>query len=317
MYSIGIDLGGTNIAAGLVDDQYHIIEKMSIPTHSERSAEEIIDDMAKLSMKLADATVGRDQIGWIGIGIPGSVSKADGVVLHCVNVPFEMSPVRERIQKLWNVPVYIDNDANAAALGEVYAGAAAGCDNSITVTLGTGVGGGIIIDKKIYAGFNDNGAEVGHMVIHKGGVQCNCGRCGCWETYASVNALIRQTKVAMAEHPESMMWEGLDRNNPHVSGKTSFVAAKKGDAAALKVVEKYFEYVAEGMTNLINIFQPEVLCIGGAISKEGDYLLNPVKKLIERDRFTRYCSQTEIRICKLGNDAGIIGAAVLGRQYIS
>ena len=313
MYYIGIDLGGTNIAVGVVDDNCKIIDTVSAPTNASRTDREVITDMASLARDLADRSVGRENIAWIGIGTPGAIDRGRGVVLFAGNLPFEMTPMRDIMQEHWNIPVIIDNDANCAALGEVYAGGARGCRDALFITLGTGVGGGIIIDQRVYSGFNSNGGEVGHMGIVVDGELCTCGRHGCWEAYASVTGLIRMTREAMERHPDSLMWDGSDRETMKVSGKTAYVAAKAGDAAAKAVVDRYHEYVAFGITSLINIFQPEVLCIGGAISREGEYLLGPVRRLVGRDRFTRYCAQTELKIAELGNDAGIIGAAMLGK----
>lgn len=315
MYYIGIDLGGTNIAAGLVDDNCKILCKDSVPTNAAgRTADEIITDMAKLALRLtAKAGLKPENIAWVGIGTPGSINKEKGIAEFAGNLPFKMTPMTDVFHKTWDIPVIIENDANAAALGEAYAGAAKGCRHAAMITLGTGVGGGFVIDRKIYAGFNFNGAEVGHMVIVHGGRLCTCGRRGCWETYASVSGLIADTKEAMRAHPESAMWSIAGGSLDAVNGKTSFVAARQGDAAGMEVVDQYLAYVATGVTNLINIFQPEVFCIGGAISKEGDFLLEPIRKHVVEERFTRYCSQTELKIATLGNDAGIIGAAMLGK----
>ena len=315
MYYIGIDLGGTNIAAGLVNEDCKILYKESIPTRASRPAAEIAADMAALSRSVAQkAGVELSDVAWIGIGSPGSIDRANGVILYANNINFLKTPLAALIREHWDIPVYIDNDANAAALGEAFAGAAKGCNDAIMVTLGTGVGGGIIIDKKIYSGFNSNGAELGHTVIVANGRPCSCGRKGCWEAYASVTGLIADTKAAMEAHPESMMWELENGSIADISGKTAFIAAKKGDKVAQEVVAQYLDYVAIGITNLVNTFQPEVLCIGGAISKEGEYLLAPVRKFVERERYTRYCEQTELKIAALGNDAGIIGAAMLGKN---
>jgi len=314
MYYIGIDLGGTNIGAGVVDENCNIVAKGSVPTQANRPVEEIISDMVKLSRDLtSQAGLAESEIAGIGIGIPGSIDKATGTVLYTCNLPFLKTPIEEIIRREWDIPVWIDNDANVAALGEVYAGCAKGCRHAVMITLGTGVGGGLVIDRKIYAGFNDNGAEIGHTVIVKDGRQCTCGRKGCWERYASVSGLIIDTREAMEKHPETLMWELENHSTDHISGKTAFIAAKRGDAVAQEVVKNYCEYIGVGLTNIINIFQPEVLCIGGAISKEGEYLLAPVREFVERERFTRYCAQTELKIATLGNDAGIIGAAMLGK----
>ncbi len=315
MVYIGVDLGGTKIAAGVVNDNCEILYKDSIPTGASRPAEEIAADMAALCKSVTEkAGVDPADVAWIGIGSPGSIDRENGVILYANNINFLKTPFAAMLRAHWDIPVYIDNDANAAALGEAYAGAAKGCRDAIMVTLGTGVGGGIIIDRKIYSGFNSNGAELGHTVIVADGRPCTCGRHGCWEAYASVTGLIADTRAAMLAHPESSMWKLEDGSVENVSGKTAFIAAKAGDPVAEEVVRKYREYVAIGITNLVNIFQPEVLCVGGAISKEGEYLLAPIREFVERERYTRYCKQTEIKIASLGNDAGIIGAAMLGKS---
>ena len=315
MVYIGIDLGGTNIAAGVVNDDCRILAKDSVPTKASRPAAEIAADMAALARRVTEqAGIDPVEVGWIGIGSPGSIDRPNGVVLYANNLHFEKTPLAAMIREHWDIPVYIDNDANAAALGEAYAGAAKGCNDAVMITLGTGVGGGIIIDRKIYAGFNSNGAELGHTVIVANGRPCSCGRRGCWEAYASVTSLIADTKAAMLAHPESSMWELENGSAEDVSGKTAFIAAKKGDPVAQEVVAQYCDNVAIGVTNLVNIFQPEVLCVGGAISKEGEYLLAPIRKFVERERYTRFCEQTELKIAALGNDAGIIGAAMLGKS---
>lgn len=309
-YAVGIDLGGTNIAAGLVDENYAILEKASVKTRAPRPAGEITADMAELVRTLtARAGVRADAVG---IGSPGIV--ADGVVRFAGNLKFTNVPLARMMEEALGLPCSVGNDANAAALGEHVAGAGKGADSLVMVTLGTGVGGGIIIDRKIYSGFNSNGAELGHTVIVADGRPCTCGRHGCWEAYASVTGLIADTRAAMLAHPESSMWKLENGSVENVSGKTAFIAAKAGDPVAEEVVRKYREYVAIGITNLVNIFQPEVLCVGGAISKEGEYLLAPIREFVERERYTRYCKQTEIKIASLGNDAGIIGAAMLGKS---
>ena len=205
-------------------------------------------------------------------------------------------------------PAFIENDANAAAYGEYVAGAAKGAKNAVCITLGTGVGGGIIIDGKIYCGSNFGGAEIGHTVISVDGPQCTCGRKGCFEVYSSATGLIRMTKEAIAENPDSMM-----ADEEKISGRTAFDYMRKGDKAAKGVVDKYIKYLAAGITNTINIFQPDVLCIGGGVCNEGDPLLLPMKEIVARENYTRNSPKNaEIVIAKLGNDAGIIGAAFLG-----
>jgi len=312
---IGIDLGGTNIAIGLVDENGHILHKDSIPTYADRHYADIIKDMAQLSLKvIKDAGYVIKDIKSIGIGSPGTPNKEEGVLVYANNFKFHNTPIREEFHKYIDLPVYIDNDANCAALAEAVTGAAKDVNHSITITLGTGIGGGIIIDKKIYSGFNDSGGELGHMVIHVDGEQCTCGRKGCWEAYASATALIRQAKQAAKENPGSVINQLVDSNLDKINGKTAFDAARSGDKTGGKVVKDYINYLATGIINVINIFQPEVLAIGGGICKEGDYLLNPLRELVQKHVYCTDIPQTEIKTALLGNDAGIIGAAMLGKD---
>ncbi len=312
---VGIDLGGTNIAIGLVDKNGGIVHNDSIPTQAHRHYTEIIKDMADLSLKvIEDAGYNVKDIKSVGVGSPGAPDKENGILVYANNINFYNVPMRNEIQKYINLPVFIDNDANCAALAESVAGAAKGKKHSITVTLGTGVGAGIIIDGKIYSGFNDSGGEIGHTVIHMDGEQCTCGRKGCWEAYASVTALIRHTKKAAHMHNDSLIYKSVDGNIEEINGRTSFDAAKAGDDIGEEVVQNYIQYIAEGATNIINTFQPEMLVIGGGISKEGDYLLNPLRELIQRNVYCKHVPMTEIKAALLGNDAGIIGAAMLGKQ---
>ena len=222
------------------------------------------------------------------------------------------TPLAEELRKHIDLPVNIENDANAAAYGE-YVINGGDVEDFLFITLGTGVGGGVIINKKIYRGFNGVGGELGHVTLVHDGVPCTCGNNGCWEAYASVTALIRQTKEAMDKHPESLMHKLADKEGK-VSGRTAFMAAKEGDAAAQAVVDKYVTYVADGINGMINIFQPEKLVIGGGISKEGDYLLNPIIEYVNKHQYNRYMKKTEISIATLFNEAGIIGAALAARE---
>ena len=314
MYTIGIDLGGTNIAAGVVNDLYEIIGTAKTKTLLPRPAEAICDDMAKVAREAAEnAGISMEDIAWVGIGTPGTCNMETGIVEYSNNLDFHQCPLSSMMTERLNKKIYIENDANAAAYGEFYAGAAKGTRNAVAITLGTGVGGGIIINGKIYSGSNCAGAELGHIVIQKGGRRCTCGREGCWEAYASATALIYQTKISMVKHPDSLMWDLVDKDILKVNGRTAFDAMRKGDAAGKAVVDAYIDYVACGLTDVINIFQPEVVCIGGGISKEGETLLAPIRSYVERERYSKYSSkQTKICQAQLGNDAGIIGAALLG-----
>ena len=315
MYKIGIDLGGTNIVAGVVDNKYNIIAKAECKTAVPRPEAEVCDSMAavvKEAMKKAKIKI--DEVAHIGIGVPGAVNPETRVIETSPNLFFQNWEIAAMMEERLHKYVKVENDANAAALGEFLAGSAKGSKNAVAITLGTGVGGGIIIDGKIYSGSNFAGAELGHMVIVKDGNQCGCGRKGCWEAYASATALINMTKEAIKnEKPEfSYMLNAVGDDLDKVNGKTAFDAMRDGDATGTEVVNKYIGYLATGLINVINIFQPDVLCIGGGISKEGETLLGPLRAIIEQERFTKHNDkQTLVCAASLGNAAGIIGAAML------
>ena len=313
-YYVGIDLGGTNIVAGVVDENYNIISKASTKTNCPRPEKEIADDMAKMALQaVKNANLEISDIEWIGIGTPGIANSATGIIERANNLGFVNTPMVKYIKETIDKPVFIENDANAAAYGEFVAGAAKEARNAICVTLGTGVGAGIIIDGKIYSGSNYAGAEIGHTVIEVDGAECSCGRKGCFEAYSSATGLIRMSKEAMEKNPDSIMNKMAQEKGGKVTARTSFDAMRAGDKSAKEVVDKYIKYLAAGITNTTNIFQPDILCIGGGVCNEGDPLLLPVKALVENEDFAKNSEKrTEIVIAKLGNDAGIIGAAFLG-----
>ena len=316
-YYVGIDLGGTNIVAGVVDGDYNIIAKASTKTNCPRPEKEIAEDMAKMAVQAVEnAKLTMDDIEWIGIGTPGIANSATGIVERANNLGFINTPLVKYVKEFIgrnDTPVYIENDANAAAYGEYVAGAAKGAKNAVCITLGTGVGAGIVIDGKIYAGSNFAGAEIGHTVIEVGGAPYTCGRKGCFEAYSSATGLIRMTKESMAENPDSIM-NKMAEERGKVTARTSFDCMRAGDKYAKAVVDKYIKYLAAGITNTINTFQPDILCIGGGVCNEGDPLLLPVKAIVEEEDFANKSEKrTEIVIAKLGNDAGLIGAAFLGR----
>ena len=311
MYYIGVDLGGTNIAVGIVNKDGQIVKKTSTPTKAERTFDLIVADMAVcVDALLKETGISVNEIASIGIGSPGCLDTENGKLIFAGNFAHGTNvDLRGEMQKHYSLPVYIGNDANVAALGEVASGSARGVKNAIMITLGTGVGGGIIIDGKIYEGQYSAAGELGHIVLCHGGEQCSCGRKGCWEAYASVTALIRQTKAAMKAHPESLMNRIVGDS---VSGRTAFDAARKGDPAGKEVVRQYAEYIAEGLVDMVNIFRPEVLIMGGGICKEGDFLLDPVRRYLNAGVFGKgLLPEPKLVVASLGNDAGLIGAALL------
>ena len=317
MYKLGIDLGGTNIVAGVVDENYKILATAKRKTDCPRPADAILDDMAAVALEAIEAAgLKAEDIEAAGVGTPGAIDPVRGMVCYANNLAFYDVPMAQMLKDRTGIDFYIENDANAAAYGEFVAGAGKGTKDFIMITLGTGVGGGIIIDGKIYSGSNYAGGELGHTVISMDGEMCSCGRQGCWEAYASATALIRQTKQAMIKYPDTVMWELCGNDINAVNGLTAFDAMRKGDKAGKIVVDKYIEYIAVGIANNINIFQPEIICIGGGISKEGDNLIEPIKRYVEGDNYARFMeSKAEIKVAELGNDAGIIGAAFICDLY--
>lgn len=320
MYTIGVDLGGTNIAIGIVNEKYEIVRKGSVPTKPERGADPIIADMAALCRKLiAEEGLTLADIESVGVATPGTANNVTGVVEYANNIPFLQYPLADRLSaQMDGKKVYIENDANAAAKAEAIAGVAAGAPISVMITLGTGVGGGIIIDGKVYTGFNFAGAELGHVVIQKDGRQCSCGRKGCWEAYSSATGLVNITKdyivEARAAGKKTIMDDMIGGDLSKVSARTAFNAMKQGDEVGAAVVDEYISYLSCGIVNMINIFQPNVLSIGGGVCNEGDYLMKPLLEKVWGETYTREGTpRTQILIAKLGNDAGIIGAAVLGK----
>ena len=316
MATIGIDLGGTNIAAGVVDEQYRIIGRAKLKTNLPRPQEEILHDLCEVArMAAADAGLALSDIEWVGVGSPGTVNSDEGIVEYSNNIKFVRADIRGAIRKELDLPCYVANDANAAAYGELMAGAGKGARDFVAITLGTGVGGGVVMGGVMLCGFNFAGGELGHSVMIKDGEPCTCGRKGCFESYASATALIRQTKRAMEAHPESSMWALCEGTLDNAGGRTAFDGLRQGDPAATKVVRQYIDYLAVGLVNIVNIFQPSILCIGGGISNEKDeYLLMPLREQVEKHSYgADYLDKkTQVVRAALGNDAGIIGAALLG-----
>ncbi|MBD5080710.1 MAG: ROK family protein [Ruminococcaceae bacterium] len=316
MYNIGIDLGGTNIKVGIVNENYEIVADASVKTNLPRPAEGIADGICEaVDLALKKANITLNDINAVGIGTPGSANRETGEVLYSNNLGFRNTHLGAMLKEKLDKEIYVENDANAAAYGEYLAGGGKGYQNVVVITLGTGVGGGVIIDGKIYTGFNFCGAELGHTVIEYNGRPCTCGRKGCFEAYSSATALITATIKAMEEHKDSKMWE-IAGSLDNVDGKTAFDGMRADDATAKQVINEFIQYLGCGLTNMVNIFQPEILLIGGGLCKEGDNLVKPLKEIIANDC---YCIDEKLLpklgICKLGNGAGIIGAAFLCRMH--
>ena len=312
MYYLGVDLGGTNIFVGLVDENGKIISKESTPTISVRSADLILDDLIALCKKVvAENNLELSDVEYVGIGVPGVVNRETGVLEYANNLNFNHTNIAEYVGKALGLPVYLENDANCAAIGEITAGAGDGLKNVIYITLGTGVGSGIIVNGKLLRGAFGGGTEAGHMVVMYEGEQCTCGRLGYWEAYASATALAREGRMAAAKYPNCEIYNLVDGNIKLINAKMVFDAGDKGDEVALDIIDKYIKYVAIGIVNLVNIFEPQSVIIGGGVCAQGVKLTRPIQQIVRDKAYGGNC-KTEIKVAKLGNDAGIVGAAMLG-----
>lgn len=300
---IGIDVGGTAIKGVLIDGKGCLFGEDSVPT---AGGQEIVNGIVALCNRLMNLS--GEKVQGVGIGCAGVIDSAEGKVVLARNLSLEDFPMVKLLQEKIDVPVKITNDANAAALGEAKFGAGKNFKNSILVTLGTGVGGGIVIDGKLFEGNKSAGAEIGHMVIEHGGQLCSCGRRGCFEAYSSATALKKQTKRAMENDAGSAMWKSYTSET--VTGKTAFEYADC-DPSAREVVEKYIEYLACGLINLANVFRPEVIMLGGGVSKEKERLTVPLQKIIDRETFASSYAPVKVTVAALGSNAGAYGAAAL------
>lgn len=308
MYTIGVDLGGTNIDVGVVDENHSIIAQAHTPTLARRAPGEVLDDIARCAREaVRQAGLELGGISALGIGSPGTCDAENGVVLNAHNLGWFGVAVRAELEQRLGLPIYLGNDADCAALGETVAGAARGCSDVLMVTLGTGIGGGIIANGRIYAGHRSLGGEIGHMCIAMDGESCTCGERGCWEAYASATALIRRGEAAAAARPDS----ALADMRP-LDGLKIFTAANEGDPVAAKVVADYIRGLGVGLVNMINVLYPEIVLLGGGISRQGETLLAPLREHVASHFFVGIRKvMPRIELASLGPAAGIIGAAAL------
>ncbi len=307
-YYAGLDLGGTFVKCGIVDSEGRLLAKSSVETDGDAHA--IAETMADLALRLADTC--EVTLSGVGIGAPGTVDGQNGVVLYSNNLNWHHVPLSAEIRQITGVPTVMTNDANAAALGEYAFGAGRQYDNVIFVTLGTGVGGGIIIHGRLYEGLCGAGAELGHTVIHMDGEPCTCGGRGCLEAYASASALVRQAKAYMQEHPDTVLHEMCGGDLEQMDGKLFFAAVRAGDAGAQEVYGRYLDYLSCGLISFANIFRPETIILGGGISAEGDLLTAPLGERLDCHIFGgNDHAHVRILTSELANDAGLFGAARL------
>ena len=313
MYYLGVDIGGTNVVVGLVDEEIKLIDTVSFKTNAPRSAESICDDIAKASEELAKKNnIDYNEIKAIGVDCPGVIS--NGVIEFANNIQFNNVPLEAMVSKRMGLPAILVNDGSCAAYGEYIAGSGRGKNSLVMLTIGTGIGGGLVLNNKVFTGATGLGAEMGHFSIAANGRKCSCGSVGCLEAYCSANALIGDTKKAMQKHPESKMWE-ICPDIEKVSGKTAFRAAEMGDKVAKRVLNNFIKYLSIGVYNIIVLLQPEVVCIGGGMSREGETLLAPIRKYLEKNWLASVIGKhTEIKAAELFGDAGVIGAAACARD---
>ncbi len=314
MYYIGIDLGGTNIAVGLVNEEGRIIAKTETPTLASRPYQELIKDMAACAKKvMEEANVTDEELRSIGVGIPGVADK-DGMVIFCTNLGWRNVPLRAELQQYINKPVYMDNDATVAGWAEYQAGVSRGTNSSVFMTLGTGLGGGIVMNGKIWDGAHGAGSELGHLVIEVDGVPCTCGKRGCAERYCSATAIIRMAREACIDAPNCLIMRNVEGDMDKINAKVVFDAAKEGDSVAMQVFNRFVKYLTIAINNVISFVDPDMIILGGGVSRAGDFLLDAVKATLPEYLFYPTLKQPELRIASLGNDAGIIGAALLGKE---
>lgn len=315
MVYIGIDLGGTGIKIGVVDESGTILSQGETPTLVGRPYEDIIRDMGRCMLDvMARGGFEEKDVASIGVGIPGVADEKTGNVIFCTNLGWSDVPLRTELQKYLNKPVYIDNDATVAGFAESICGVSAGCHSSVFMTLGTGVGGGIVIGGRPWSGFHGVGSEIGHIPMDIGGEPCSCGNYGCLERYCSATAVIRMGKQMVLQHPDSLMYDLCGGDVSKLTAKMVFDAAKELDDVAMKVFNHYVDYLCKAIYTIIAFLDPEMIVLGGGISKSGDFLLKAVRERIPRYLLFKTLPYSCVEIARLGADAGMIGAAMLGRH---
>lgn len=312
MIRIGVDVGGTGIQIGVVDKEYHIIQESSIPTRTDIPFEEQVKHITDCIVSTVQAAgLNEDDIESVGIGIPGIASAKTGEIIKCTNMGWYHVPFRDVFNRYLNKPVHIDNDANVAALAESVAGISAGTSSSVFITIGTGIGSGIIINGRIWSGAHHIGAELGHVIFDLDGVLCTCGNHGCLERYCSATALIRMAREAVAEQPDSLILRSVNMDPSRIEAKTVFDAARQGDTLAVSVYNRYTDYLAQAIASVVNLLDPEVIVLGGGVSKAGHFLLDPLTQKYKQYIVFNDQPLPPVKIAVLGPEAGIIGAAML------
>ena len=313
-YIAGVDLGGTNTKIGILTDEGDLISVKSIKTKADRGALDVLKRIIEEVRELLDEKgISKSDFIGIGMGIPGPTDTVSGIVKSCPNlIGWENLEVAKILEERLGVSAKVGNDVNVITLGEAWQGAAKGYKKIVLgVALGTGIGGGIIIEGKLISGISGAAGEIGHMKLVEGGKLCGCGRKGCWETYASATGLIREAKSRLAVNKNNLLWELIEGKLENLEAKQIFDAAKSGDKFSMDLVDFEIKYLALGIANLLNIFNPEIIVIGGGISMAGDILFDPLMKKIKEYSLDEVLEGVKIVPAQLGNNAGIYGAAAL------
>ena len=311
MIRIGIDVGGTGIQIGVVSEDYSILKESSIPTRKDLPFVDQVRLIAECVISTTEASgYCTDDIESVGVGIPGIAAKT-GEIIKCTNMGWYHVPFRDVFSRFLDKPVHIDNDANVAALAESVIGNSAGTSSSVFITIGTGIGSGIILNNRIWSGAHHIGGELGHVIFDLDGVSCTCGNHGCLERYCSATALIRMAREAVQDHPDSLMLSAVDQDISRIEAKTVIDAARSGDSVAVSVYQHYIDCLAQAVASVVNLIDPEIIVLGGGVSKAGDFLLDPL--LEKYPQYVLFNDQPlpPVKLAVLGSEAGIIGAAML------
>lgn len=309
---IGIDLGGTNVAGGLTDHEGKMIHSYSVATEAELGYEKVIENIVKVCRYLSEKIEAAEKLEGIGIGVPGLADDHTGMVYECVNLFWKVPhDLRSDLQKHFNVPVHISNDASVAAVAEHSLGALKGCINGVLITLGTGIGGGFIINGKLFSGSHGVGSEIGHMVVGENDYVCNCGRQGCLETFSSATAIIKYAQKLLNQGRKSPWLESLGVKPEAVMAKHVLDGAKAEDPVCKETFDRMIHYLAVGIINTVVFIDPDIIALGGGVAKAGDFLVKALNLELEKHRVFRAAPTFELTFAQMGNDAGIIGAAML------
>ncbi|MGI6732274.1 MAG: ROK family protein [Anaerovoracaceae bacterium] len=314
MYRVGFDIGGTNIKAGIVGEDLKILSHRNIPFPTGESYKKVVALLAELVKDMAkDLQVPVMELGTIGIAVPGSIDVTETIVIHAHNLGFQNAPIKSEMKEYFpHSSIYLANDANAATLAELYAGAFRGCKTAVLLTLGTGVGGGLILGGRLFNGGMNHGVEPGHMIISKDGPLCSCGNRGCIESLCSATWLVNQGEIVIKEQLESLIFSKANGLPEQVTAKMVIDSAKEGDKIAREIFNYYIESLSAAVSSIINLLDPEVIALGGGVSLAGDFLFDPLRERVQEKCFHKVAHK--IVPAQLGNDAGIIGAAMLGDE---